>query len=224
MVKARREGDMIKKINFFNKIAWCFNTFMWFVRSTNKYAKAIILTANLKKNKSKYKILDIGGGTGSIARHLIPYSKEIIILDPAEAMLSKIKHPEIEKVQSTVQKMKFKKNYFDLIYCVDSFHHFTNGYAKQDYQKATEKAISNILSALKEKGSLIIIEFDTSRFPGKAAAFLENSILNLGSNFYSPKNFKNLWKHYSVKIFIKKLDFWCYIAKIRKIKTKEKKN
>ena len=112
--------------------------------------------------------------------------------------------------------MKFKKNYFDLIYCVDSFHHFTNGYAKMDYAKTTKKAILKMLSVLKKGGSLIIIEFDTSRFSGKTAAFLENDLLNLGSNFYNPESFLKLWENYPVKIKIRKLDNWCYIAKIIK--------
>jgi len=205
------------KSNFFDSIAWFFNTFMWLVRNPKKYAKAILSAADLKNLGGKdKKILDIGGGTGSIAKYLIPYSKQIIVLDPAKEMLARIKNAEIKKVRGIVQDAKLKKGYFDLIYCADSFHHFTNGYAKKDYKKSVSKAVRKMLFALKKNGSLIIIEFDTSRFLGRTIGFLENRLLKLGSSFYNPKSFSELWRRHNVYIKIKRLDNWCYLAKITK--------
>src|SRR3990172_53853 len=105
------------KSSFFDRIAWCFNAIARITGSPRRYAEAIVSNANLRhlENKDK-RVLDVGGGTGAIAKHILPYAKEIVVLDPSKEMLARIKNAEIKKVRGIVQDAKLKKGYFDLIY------------------------------------------------------------------------------------------------------------
>ena len=94
-------------------------------------------------------VLDVGGGTGIIAKMLINEVKEITVLDQSKNMLSKIHSDKIKKVLGSAENLNFKDKSFDLIYLVDSFHHFTNGYNKEEYNKVIDKCIKELLRTLK---------------------------------------------------------------------------
>ena len=111
----------------FDKIAWLYDPLVRLSSRSRRCAEKIKFVAKLKKSDV---VLDIGGGTGLIASFISDDVKKIIVLDPSKKMMAKSKSDKIEKVYGTVQEMKFKDSTFDVVYCVDTFHHFTNGYKK----------------------------------------------------------------------------------------------
>ena len=132
-------------------------------------------------------------------------------------MLSKMIYQNIKKIVGTEQSPNINNKQYDVIYCVDSFHHFTNGYKKEDWQTAVDKAINELLKLLKENGKLIILEFDTDQIGGKLIRFFENTIYRWGSLFYNQTEIKQLFEKYDTKTIISKLDSYSYIITIQKI-------
>ncbi len=157
----------------------------------------------------------MGGGTGIIAEYICPDVKQIVVLDPSEGMLSKIQSTNIEKKQGIAQKIPFKTNTFEVVYCVDSFHHFTNDCKKDEYEKTIDTCIHELLRVLKKEGVLCIIEFDTSNFKGEVIQFFENTLFRWGSRFYSQQEFKELFEQYHVAVEFKQINNE-FLAKITK--------
>lgn len=174
---------------------------------------AIKAMARPKKSDS---VLDIGGGTGLIAEYFARDVQRVVVLDPSKKMLALIKSGKIERVLGFAREMKFKDNSFDIVYCVDAMHHFTNGYGKKDWQEVLDASISEMLRVLKKDGTLVIIEFDTEKPLGKFLAFFENKIMRWKSCFWTKGEFRALFKKHPVIVSISELDSYCYIVKIVK--------
>lgn len=199
--------------SIFDKIAWIYHPIAKLSRKPKRYYHKI---KSVTQTKPTDVILDVGGGNGIIANFFSSDVKHIMILDPSKKMLAKLKCDNITKVLGIAQKIPFKDNTFDLVYCVDSFHHFTNGYDLNEFSKTTDLCIKELLRVLKKDGNLVFIEFDTRKFLGKLISFVENKIMRWGSNFYNKTELKKLFKKYSVNIKVYDLDNLCYIAKITK--------
>ena len=160
------------KKSYFDNFAGLYNFLMKLFGKAGATAKIIEKQSNINLNS---KVLDVGGGTGLIANHLSAKVRKIFVLDPSKNMLAKINNPDIGKIQGSAEKIPFKKEKFDLVYCVDSFHHFTNGQPQKKWQNIIHKCISELLRVLKKRGTLLIIDFDTSKFEGKIIKIFENN-------------------------------------------------
>ncbi|MEK6955956.1 MAG: methyltransferase domain-containing protein [Nanoarchaeota archaeon] len=199
-------------ISYFDKVAWIYPLVDFFGVKT-KFYRSIKKSCGLNKDDI---VLDVGGGTGIIAKMLINEVKEITVLDQSKNMLSKIHSDKIKKVLGSAENLNFKDKSFDLIYLVDSFHHFTNGYNKEEYNKVIDKCIKELLRTLKNNGRLLFIEFDNTSSIGKKIEFFENRIMKWNSNFYSPKGLVNVLKKYKVKTEVYKINNYCYAVKVIK--------
>ncbi|BDR70552.1 S-adenosylmethionine-dependent methyltransferase [Clostridium tetani] len=101
-------------------------------------------------------ILDVGCGTGSIL-FLLLYEKENIKaygLDISEEMLNVAKEKLKDKAILTLgdsENMPYKDEFFDVVICTDSFHHYPNPL----------NVLKEIHRTLKERGVLIICDYWT---------------------------------------------------------------
>ena len=181
------------KNTVFDKFAWIYNPFVKPFLDYKRFANEIRDVSNLDRLS---KVLDVGGGTGLVAEYLVDDVESIIIIDPSEDMMSRIKSDKINKVRGFVQDIKFSDESFDVIYCVDAFHHFVNGHNENDYESIFDKCIRQLLRVLKNSGKIIIIDIDKDRFGGKFIEFFENNIMRWGSRFYSPNELKDLFSKY----------------------------
>src|SRR3989338_2419187 len=197
----------------FDKIAWFYNPMSTLFRDSSKYYSEIRSAVGPRKLDV---VLDAGGGTGLIAQHFLSDAGRVVVLDPSEKMLERVFSDRIEKVRGCVQQMGFSDNTFDLIYCVDSFHHFTNGYSEAEHDKATDLSIRELLRTLKKDGVLVIMEFNAGKFGGKMIELLENKLFGMGSRFYHDSEFKTLFNKYSVNVAISSLDGSAFLARITK--------
>ncbi len=201
-------------MEIFDKIAWIYDPLVRLSGRSKTYAKKIKFVANLKKSDV---VLDVGGGTGLIASFISDSVKKISIIDPSKKMMEKSKSDKIEKVYGTVLDMKFKDNTFDVVYCVDTFHHFTNGYKQKDFNNIFHNSIKEMLRVLKKNGVLVIIDFDTKKIRGKIINLFEKFFFKGSSKFNSRDELRNLFYNFKVKIEFFDLDNSCYIAKISKL-------
>ncbi len=205
--------------NQFDKVASTYNFFSGILIKHKKISDKI---KNLSNYKSNFRVLEVGGGTGLVAKYFTNSkeinSGEIVVLDPSQKMLDKIKNPKIKKVQGIAQKIPFKDNYFDLVYCVDSFHHFVNGVKEKDYEKTFDICIKELLRVLNQKGTLVIVDFDVGKrgFLIKWIPFMENQLMRWGSKFFKREEMNKLFSKYNVKIEIYDMDKITYASKIKK--------
>ncbi|SMB79473.1 Methyltransferase domain-containing protein [Desulfonispora thiosulfatigenes DSM 11270] len=96
-------------------------------------------------------ILDIGGGTGHLAQHLKEDCKKVYILDESEKMLSKIKpNKKIVPIVGDALTTNFKDKSIDVVILADVLHHISQ----------QEKLIVEIERVLKDKGKILILDFD----------------------------------------------------------------
>jgi ubiquinone/menaquinone biosynthesis C-methylase UbiE len=193
----------------FDRYAGMYNSTVKVSRTQGKYCQAISSLAGPVRT-----VLDVGGGTGAIAACFVAGAEKVVVLDPSREMLSRIRDERIEAVKGVAQKIPFPDKSFDLVFCVDALHHFSNDSGNP--KEALYKAIGEMLRVLKPHGSLVIIDFDTGRIIGRIAAFLEKRLMGWDNLFFSQKGIEALFRRYPVKVEVSKLDMVAYVARVRK--------
>ncbi len=142
--------------------------------------KKISLLGNFQKTD---RVLDLGGGSGRIAKFFVGKVREITVADSSQGMLAVCrKHGGINCVRTFAEKLPFADGYFDKIIIVDAFHHF------QDHDKVA-KEVERLLG---RSGQLIIEEFNPAKPIGWLAYAFER-LLHMKSVFYTPASLSAFW-------------------------------
>lgn len=143
--KRIQEPELMEKLEYheFEKI---------FLKNYEKWTIPIIYDVLQYKNDYK-KILDVGCGPGLLIKELaLNFNKSLVYgLDYSRYVLKLAKKnckglENVKFVHSDISKTKFSNDFFDLIICKDSFHHFKN----------PNLAIKEMLRILKKDGVLYI--------------------------------------------------------------------
>ena len=125
------------------------------------------------------KILEIGAGTGRIAKHYGINVRDLTLLDPAENMLKRAMDllPHAKPIVGYSEKMNFPSNTFDKIVCYDSLHHWQNQL----------KGLKEAYRVLKPGGIILVLEVDQNNFWGRKVQLFER-ILKMNSLMHKPAN------------------------------------
>jgi len=124
------------------------------------------------------KVLDLGGGTGRVAKFFLGKVQETSVLDESKGMIEQCqKKGSINCVLGKADNIPFGNSYFDKIIIIDAFHHFQN----------KEKAVQEIKRILKENGKVIIEEVNFNRFGNWLVEKIE-TIFGAKSKIYSPES------------------------------------
>lgn len=110
------------------------------------YLEAIVKAADFKKDDL---VLDVGTGTGIVARKIKPLVKEMFALDISNVMLKQGKWEGISVINWDIRQTLFASDTFDKITARMVFHHIISG---------LELAISCCHAALKVNGVLVVAE------------------------------------------------------------------
>ena len=110
------------------------------------YLEAIVKVANFKKDDL---VLDVGTGTGIVARKIKPLVKEMFALDISNEMLKHGKWEGISVINWDIRHTLFAPETFDKITARMVFHHITTD---------LEQAIKHCHTALKKNSTLIVAE------------------------------------------------------------------
>ncbi len=184
-----------KNKNFFDKIARYYDSA--FGNWIKKMQSNIIKNSKLKNNA---RILDAGCGTGNLLSLLEERNSfELYGIDISKEMLG-IARKKLRKTKlkiEPVEKLSFKDNFFDYIFSIDAFHHYSD----------KEKSMNNFYSALKRNGKLIVVDVDFGLYLNKLFHKLEpgnNGIYDTYEmrNLFKRHNFKNI-KQNKVGLFTK---------------------
>ncbi|MGL4742129.1 MAG: class I SAM-dependent methyltransferase [Sarcina sp.] len=114
------------------------------------------------KNK---KVIDIGGGTGTLAAKLVIKGANVTIVDPEKNMtnIAKTKNNKINVLNEYSNKISLDSGEADVIIIRDAFHHIL--------QK--EETLSECKRLLKKNGIILICEFDKNKIIAKLIAIFE---------------------------------------------------
>ena len=98
------------------------------------------------------KIIDVGGGTGLIAKVLRSKKQndDIMVIDLSRSMLQKVKDPTLSVVQGDVTAFPLKDETFTLAILVNTVHHI--------YETKQQVVLREVFRILKKQGRIFIIE------------------------------------------------------------------
>ncbi|MEK6832481.1 MAG: class I SAM-dependent methyltransferase [Nanoarchaeota archaeon] len=177
----------LEQINkeFFDKIAKYYDKRIFKRLLLNPVKKAVEFV-NVKK---KSKILDAGCGTGNLLKILEDENKglELYGVDISKEMLKiarkKLKNAKIRL--EAVEKLSFKKDYFDYVFSIDAFQLF------YDY----DLVMRNFYRILKKGGYLVVVDYSFGIFLNK----IFNKIGPGNNEMHTALGFKELFKKYKFK-------------------------
>lgn len=120
--------------------------------------------------------LDLGGGTGRVARLLGDSFRRLVVVDVERAMLARARGRGLACVQADAARLPFRDGVADLACAVDAFHHFPD----------QDAALREARRVLAQGGRLVVEEFDPATAAGRAIAFVER-LARFGSRFHAPE-------------------------------------
>ena len=123
------------------------------------------------------RILEIGAGTGRIAKYYGDVTKELTLLDPSQKMLEKSREllPHSNRIVGVVENMHFQDESFNKIVSYDSFHHW------QDHNQG----LTEVYRTLDKNGKFYLIEVNPTCKWGKVVKYAEK-LMRMGSTFFPP--------------------------------------
>lgn len=147
-------------------------------------------------------ILDVGGGTGTLADILINRDKEVTILDPSVSMtkIAKKKNSKIKIVNSCFEDYAAKRKY-DGIILRDCLHHMKN----QKY------VIMKCLDLLKSNGIIIIQDFQPYKMKSKLLFLFERCCFEKIKPIKS-KELRNILRLGGAKVKVRNIDSYQYVV------------
>lgn len=98
------------------------------------------------------KLLDVGGGTGALARHLsASLEAEVTVLDPTPEMLAYVPDDtHVSAVQGTAESMPLETDSFDAVIVTDAFHHFRD----------QPSAVREFARVVRTGGGVVVVDLD----------------------------------------------------------------
>lgn len=155
-----------------------------------------------------YKVLDVGCGTGELMSQVIleDSSREVVGIDLSEEMIKVAKMKIKDKgklILGDAENLPFQDNYFDIVYCNDSFHHYPQ----------PMKALSEMNRVLKVGGTLIIGDC----YQKGILRYIMNIFMKFGQEgdvkLYSEKEMKNMLSQYFHAIEFDEVNSHAFIIK-----------
>jgi SAM-dependent methyltransferase len=122
-------------------------------------------------------ILDLGGGTGSLALHLADATHaHITVLDVTPEMLEHV--PEDERITAVLggaERMPFEDDEFDACLVSDAFHHFRD----------QDRAVREIARVVRPGGGVVLLELDPTTLGMRLLILIEKLVGEPGY-FFAP--------------------------------------
>ena len=143
----------------FDRIHWLYNAYMLI---TNRYKIDII--TDMVDFTEQEKVIDIGGGTGYVARRIAPLCSSVSVIDQSPRMLNHSEeHEKIKVIAGNALATPFADGTFDVALLTDVLHHIEN----------QEKLVEEAYRILKPGGRLYIHDSDASHWQVPIASFFE---------------------------------------------------
>jgi len=141
--------------------------------------------------QSEILLLDLGGGTGRIAKQLLSYVNDCVIIDSSFEMLREARNisNKLYLLKGLAENIPIKNNSIEQIFLNDSLHHIQN----------QVETIAECFRILNYGGELIIREFDRSYFWNIFLRIME-FFLCFRSKFVTPEELTKLCEKFGFMI------------------------
>lgn len=123
--------------------------------------------------------LDVGGGTGRIARRLS--HERVLVLDVERRMLQRARRRGFDVVLADAAALPVRDAAVDLALMVDALHHVRD----------QERALREAARVLRAQGRVVLEEFDPDSFGGRWIERLER-LARFGSTFRRPDELRRM--------------------------------
>lgn len=150
-------------------------------------------------------LLDVGGGTGRIARALNGLASQLILIDESLRMLQQAQgNSGLGTICSYSESLPFPAGSFERVIMVDVMHHVAH----------QQKTAAELWRVLKPGGRLVIEEPDIAFFAVKLVALAEKLAL-MRSHFLSPERIRELFPYPEAQVRIEREQYnaWIMIDK-----------
>ena len=148
MNRAKKSREMFKKDGkaekFWHERAVHYDKLFW--TKDEGYLDAVIDMGDFKSDDL---VLDVGVGTGAIAKKIKTYVKHVIGVDISESMLKKVEWEGISIIKWNISDALFTNNIFDKVVARMVFHHIVDN---------LDIAIMRCYDLLKSGGKIIVAE------------------------------------------------------------------
>ncbi len=187
-------------MNIFNLIAPVYEFFAFGKKKTLDH---LVSMANFLPTDQ---VLDIGGGSGRIAKLIAPQVGQVTIIDPSAGMIKECQDKSgLICILGTAEKLPFPDKSFDKIVMVDAFHHLPD----------QGKALEEIDRILKPNGQIILEEYDPSTTIGWLIELMEKAF-RLGSTFHTPDSLVTLLSKDNFQSKLKQVNSRYYLVANKK--------
>jgi len=109
------------------------------------------------------RVLDLGGGTGRVARAL---DREAVVADASRGMLAEARDYGLPTVQTDVRNLAVRDESVDAVTIVDALHHFPE----------RDAALAEAARVLRPGGVLVVRDFDPSTIRGRLLVAAERVV------------------------------------------------
>lgn len=152
------------------------------------------------------RLLDVGGGTGRIAQHILCEACSVVVADESHKMLKKAREKaRLHTTCALAEDLPFGEKSFDRVIMVDAFHHV------EDQKKTAEE----LFRVLKPGGYLFVVEPDIHLFFVKLVA-LGEKILFMRSHFLNGEKIADFFRAFPASINVMKNDgnVWVQVQRL----------
>ncbi len=162
----------MKEIKDFDKVYKYYDKFM---AMFNLYKhEEIKFAANIDEHDV---VVDIGGGTGKLAKYICNSCKTVYVLDESKKMLSMVNQEEnLVCIRGNALKTPFDDNSIDIVILSDVFHHI----------KEQKDLIVEISRILKYGGKIVMMDFNRKHIKTKLLRAFEFALF--GRLFFRTKD------------------------------------
>lgn len=145
---------------------WCLNmndSETFFERNVEQYSSTDLtdwqeeyINFIKKRGENKASFLDIGGGSGLFANHLLEICPEldVTIIDPSQKMLDQVNNPHIKKLKGNLPNIHLDRT-FDYIHMASVLHHITGPSVKKS-KDLVFQSLCNVNELLSAEGYFFI--------------------------------------------------------------------
>ena len=151
-------------------------------------------------------LLDVGGGTGRVSRHLAAPGINVVVCDVNRSMLRQTRRKKgLWPLQADAAALPFEDGSVDGILVVDALHHFTE----------PQRIVDEMRRVLNPDGRLLIEEQDIRQPLIRLVSMAEKAV-GLHSHFLTLRQIKGLFDPALFRIYVEKGRFFTFRVLISK--------